>query len=517
MDIMKIFKPNSPIVVIKNYIENGRNVFVTGGAGTGKSYILKKLKEHYGDCLHITSTTGISALNVNGQTVHSWSGIGFVNDPRKDFDSKTEKAFFKIKKNNEKLYQKIFDAKMLAIDEISMLDNVTFDFISEVCKKIRNNDKPFGGIQILLFGDFFQLPPVSKDIGYDFCFYSKTWEELDLKSVILEDIYRQDDPIYIDALNNIRLGKVVQKDTDLFDQRVKESIGVDKENITHIYGTNKEANERNRECFKKLKTPIKTYSSRDVFIKYETNSETGVVNQKEIDIRYCNAYGKPVEGIYDKKQEDLIKDFNNECRTPQSLYLRVGARVMLTRNNKDLKLANGSCGEVVELTDSVIMVKFDKQDFPVSVPKVTFDYYYEDRVVIQRYQYPLTLAYAMTIHKSQGLTIDKIVVNFDKIFDHGQGYVALSRTRTLGGLILDSYNPELITASEDVENFYNVLRKKECFTKLDYPESKLKRLDFEARLEATMNNKISQINQTIISKWMKKLSILRRISTKISG
>ena len=148
---------------ILELIQNGCNVFITGGAGTGKSYTLNKLKEIYKDELHITSTTGISAINVNGQTIHSWAGIGIANKPIDEI--------VKNIKQKPNLYMNLLCCKMLAIDEISMLDNKTFEYVSEVLKKIRKWDNPFGGIQVIIFGDFFQLPPVKTSGNKkDFCF-----------------------------------------------------------------------------------------------------------------------------------------------------------------------------------------------------------------------------------------------------------------------------------------------------------------------------------------------------------
>ena len=145
------------------YIENGHNVFITGGAGVGKSYVLSKLKEQYGKKLHMTSTTGISAINVGGQTLHSWAGIGLAN-------KSTSSVVKKICKNPV-LYKTLLCCKMLAIDEISMLDNITLDYVNEILKAIRENDKPFDGIQVIIVGDFFQFSPVQiKKYKKDFCF-----------------------------------------------------------------------------------------------------------------------------------------------------------------------------------------------------------------------------------------------------------------------------------------------------------------------------------------------------------
>src|SRR5574344_1999180 len=189
---------------ITDLIKNGENIFITGYAGTGKSFILNKLKKCFR--IDVTSTTGLAAVNINGQTIHSWAGVGICNRPIVDV---VEKIL-----NRAKLKKQILDCEILAIDEISMLDGVTFDYIDEVLRQVRDCDKPMGGIQMLLFGDFFQLPPVSKERG--FCFRSSTWEELDLKTIFLEKIYRQNDERFISALNRLRLNEMSEDDAKLF-------------------------------------------------------------------------------------------------------------------------------------------------------------------------------------------------------------------------------------------------------------------------------------------------------------
>ena len=422
-------------------LEQGYNIFVTGGAGTGKSYILKKLKKHYKAKLAITSTTGVSALNINGQTIHSWAGIGIAN-------ISVEKTVEKIKGKNA-LYSQILCAKMLAIDEISMLDNKTLDYVNNTLKLVRNNKKPFGGIQVLFFGDFFQLPPVKLgENGRDFCFNSKTWQELDLKPILLKEIKRQSEEEFIKALNNIRVGFVTPENTQMFKKREEESKEISSSGILHIFGTNEEADAYNLKCFNELDTSSCTYIANDTFYKYDKYENPTQIEITENSYNAMNNYDK-----------NMINTFNENCKAPSKLDLKLNTRVMLIKN-LDVKggLVNGSCGSVVELNPNSIVVLFDDGNRHV-IEKTEFLYQKDALPKIKRLQYPLRLAYGITIHKSQGMTFDNLVVNFERVFSDGQGYVALSRTKTLQGLIINKYAPGKVSANQEVVEFYRQLEK----------------------------------------------------------
>lgn len=421
---------------INNLIKAGYNIFITGGAGTGKSYTLNKLKSIYKDTLNITSTTGISAINVNGQTIHSWAGIGLANKP-------IDEIVRKIKKNNT-LYKQLILCKMLAIDEISMLDDYVFDYVNEVLKGVRENREPFGGIQILLFGDFFQLPPV--DDNRQYCFKSKTWEELNLKTVILKETKRQSEKELVDALNNVRIDKTSVDDLRVFYERDISPTEEPPKDILRIFSTNNDADMYNKKCFEEIPDRPYEYESKDELYVYDYKDECTIYDTKDLTDKKITDY--------DLK---LLKKFNEDCKAPQTLELKEGCRVMLLKN-LDIKkgLANGSCGTVKQLTSSSIDILFDNGVRSNLIP-MEFEYIKEGKTKIKRTQYPLRLAYGITIHKSQGMTFDKLVVNFNKIFAYGQAYVALSRTKTLDGLIIQGFDHNKIAANKEVIEFYKKL------------------------------------------------------------
>lgn len=437
--VMTIDNSSAEFEYIFSLIEDGYNVFVTGGAGVGKSYTLNRLKSIYKDELALTSTTGVSAININGQTIHSWSGIGLAN--------KSIEETVKNIKRKSSLYRNLICCDKLAIDEISMLDNRTFDYVNEVLKSVRMNDKPFGGIQVIALGDFFQLPPVKLGVyGKDFCFNSETWKELKFKPVILTEIKRQSQKDLAEALNRVRLNEISDEDIEMFERRNLSADEIPPRDVLQIFGTNSEADNYNQESFNELTTTPYYFDAKDEIYLYDDNKLLQILNVHE-----C------LENEISKFDWALVKKFDEECKAPLNLVLKEGCRVMLLQNIDVRKgLANGTCGVVKSLTPSFIDVLFDN-GVRASIEPSEFEYIREGKTKIKRYQYPLRLAYGITIHKSQGMTFDNLVVNLNRIFDCGQAYVALSRTRTLEGLILKGFSKNKIMANPKVVEFYKSL------------------------------------------------------------
>jgi len=412
-------------------INKGENIFITGYAGTGKSYILNKLKKRFE--IDVTSTTGLAAVNIQGQTIHSWAGVGICNKPIHVVAENILKR--------SKLKKQILNCNILAIDEISMLDAQAFDYIDSVLRLARDNEEPFGGIQVLLFGDFFQLPPVEK-AEKGFCFSSNAWKELNLQTVFLEKIYRQTDDKFIRSLNNIRMNEITEEDIKLFQTREAKNNTYNSD-ILHIFSTNKEADTYNSLKFDKVQNPVHTFISED-----KMHRKKEVV---QLNIEF------PQKSL-SKFDLMTLEMFDKYCKAPQILELKEGCKVMLLKNHNFAKgLINGSCGVVLKIEEDAVIVKFDN-GLEESIPKNTFEYYREGELVCSRDQYPLRLAYGITIHKSQGMTLDKLVVDCNRIFECGQAYVALSRIKSLNGLYLRSFNPSKVVVNEEVINFYDSLK-----------------------------------------------------------
>jgi ATP-dependent exoDNAse (exonuclease V) alpha subunit len=415
---------------ITDLIKKGENLFITGYAGTGKSYILNKLKKKFK--IDVTSTTGLAAVNIQGQTIHSWAGVGICNKP-------VEQVIENIFKRSA-LKKQIFNCKILAIDEISMLDAKTFDYIDTVLRQLKDESKPFGGIQVLLFGDFFQLPPVDKSNG--FCFESDCWRELNLKTIFLEKIYRQNDEDFIKSLNNMRLNQLTDADLKLFYNREVDYNTNDSE-VLHIFSTNREADSYNTKKFNSVESKVHRFKAVDKIHRKKSEIEVDKNNLNEKLSKF-----------------DLMtwETFDKSCKAPCDLELKKNCKVMLLKNLDFKKgLINGSCGTVLELDETKvsdsILIKFDNGIEEV-IAKHTFEAYRDGELLVSREQYPLRLAYGITIHKSQGMTLEKLVVDCSRIFECGQAYVALSRIKTVEGLYLKSFNPNKVSVSEQVVNFY---------------------------------------------------------------
>lgn len=418
---------NEHFVQIINYIKEKANIFITGHAGTGKSYILNKLKEKYPDIV-ITSTTGIAAVNVKGQTLHSWAGVGICNH---SIDYVVKKILSKSSLKNQ-----IQKCKILAIDEISMLNIITFEYVDKVLRIIRACNEPFGGIQVLFIGDFFQLPPVEEDSQKEqkYCFESPVWKELNLKNIVLDKNYRQNEQNLITALSNMRINNLTEDDIKLL--KTREIINdCNLENMLHIYSTNEEADNYNNRMFAKIKEKEVILTSFDGIYR-----GTKLVDSPETE-----------------REHKLLERIDVTCRAEKNIILKIGARVMLLTNlDFEKGLINGSCGVVKDICEDYVLVLFDNGK-KIKIKQHDFEFYNNNQIIAIRRQYPLRLAYGITIHKSQGMSLDNLVVDCSRIFEKGQAYVAISRIKKLDGLYLNNFNPANVMVDDKVVEFYKNL------------------------------------------------------------
>ncbi len=405
----------------------GRNIFLTGSAGTGKSHVLKYIiqelqKKHGVNGVAITAPTGVAAINVGGQTLHSFAGIGLGKGRQDTLVSKVLRS--------RPAVERWENARVLIIDEISMLDMDLFNTIDNVARRVRYRpDEPFGGLQVVCVGDFFQLPPVVGGADKHFCFESLAWEELGLREVdskiILHEVVRQSESNFISLLNDVRIGAVNpdllrQLDEHLISRKPQPADGIVP---TRLYCTNRDVDKENTDRLRALDSPLETFTAQDVW------------------------KSKPTGASVRRFILDAI-----EKSTPSTIELKVGAQVMLLRNRSvgaggkqsDRGLVNGSRGVVVAFTESaeggdrgqVPVVRFDDGQTIVVGYVETLQSGVGGDGILARSQLPLKLAWAVTVHKSQGSTLSRAVLEIASAFDYGQAYVALSRVSSLEGLWL---------------------------------------------------------------------------------
>ncbi|MFZ9180847.1 MAG: DEAD/DEAH box helicase [Rickettsiales bacterium] len=414
--------------IVESYL-NGDNIFISGGAGTGKSYLLNYLKRNFSHLgLEITASTGIASINIGGSTIHSFAGIGLANHPIEQILANLKQPKF------SKIRKRIIKTRTLAIDEISMISPELLEILDIVFKEIRQNKNVFGGLQVLFFGDFLQLPPVNKfndEIIY--CFNSKIWEELNLKNYILTKPFRQLEHDFIDILNNLRFGNLYPDDQKVLQSRVNI---VDPNQVIKA-------------------TILTTHNDRVERInsKFMQN-----ISNKEFEFK--------ADFSGDLYKIDFLK---KNCLAYQHLKLKVGAQVMMIKNTYQKEgIINGSLGIIRDFSPkkNYPIVEFaNNKILTIGPEEWNLEKFDQDTKTIKIEasvsQIPLILAWAITIHKSQGLTLDKISCDLSNVFSPGQCYVALSRVKSLNGLFIESINFNKIIADKNAVNFYKKI-KSEC-------------------------------------------------------
>lgn len=390
-------KQNKALDILKT----GANVFLTGEAGSGKTYTITQFIEYLrGENIPyaITASTGIAATHIGGTTIHSWSGI---NIKKELSDEDVDKIL-----SNQFTYDKITRTKVLIIDEVSMLDGQFLNDLDLVLSKARNfmSDSAFGGIQIVMVGDFFQLPPVSKDRSATFAFESESWKKANLKVCYLTEQHRQNDPVFLEVLTAIRQRRVTEKHKEIIKKNKPSKIPT-----TELFTHNKEVDSLNDLELMKLKTEQMEYKMTSSGIPF------------------------------------LVDTLKKHCLSPENLRLKIGATVMFTRNNFDEGYVNGTIGEVIGFNgcddfDSNLPIIETNDGIRVIVKRA--DWTIEEKGITKAKisQFPLRLAWAVTVHKSQGMSLDAAKIDLSKTFEYGQGYVALSRVRSLDGLHVTGVN-----------------------------------------------------------------------------
>lgn len=380
-----------------NILKAGRNVYLTGAAGSGKTYVLNQyiqyLKER-GVVVAVTASTGIAATHLGGMTIHSWSGMG-IKEGLSEYD-------IEMLTQKEHLWERYNKTKVLIIDEVSMIHARMFDSLDMLARAMKGNDKPFGGMQVVLSGDFFQLPPISKGGAVQYVDSSRAWKEMDIRTCYLEEQHRQDDITLGSVLNEIRSGTVSLQTEELFQELLngKRETSVEP---TRLYTHNVDVDEVNQAKLNEL--------SGETFF-----------------------YDMSVSG-----KGNIAAALCKSILAPEKLALKKDAVVMFVKNSFEEGYVNGTMGKVVRFEDEMPVVE-TYEGKQIYVTRATWEVEDDGKILASAEQLPLRLAWAITIHKSQGMSLDAAEVDLSRSFVPGQGYVALSRLKTLEGLTLLGLN-----------------------------------------------------------------------------
>lgn len=392
-------------------LASGENVFLTGSAGTGKTFVINKYIEYLkerGIKPAIVAPTGIAASHIGGKTVHSFFSIGikeYIDD-----------GYINWLTRQRFLSGRLRDLKVLIIDEISMVSPELFSSMDRILRVFKKTDEPFGGVQVILSGDFFQLPPISKERKeIKFVWQTELWQIMDLRVCYLEEKFRQDDEVLINILEEIRSGEVSEDSMNVFRSRYKKKL----------------SNDFN---------PTKLYTH---------NVDVDKINKTELD----NLPGKSLtfRALSKGDKKNVEKIFKSSL-VAEEVRLKEEAMVIFIKNNYEKGYINGTLGKVVSFTEvgnHPIVEIFSGRKIIVEKDEWMVE---DDRGNIKARvkQTPLRLAWALTIHKSQGMTLDAAEIDLSKTFEIGQGYVALSRIKSIQGLRLMGLNDIALKVDEQV-------------------------------------------------------------------
>lgn len=394
-------------------LQGGGNVFLTGAAGSGKSFLLRHYLKDKDPKQHpVLATTGSAAILVGGRTFHSYFGLGILEGGVK---STVERAA-----KNRRLTKRLRESEAVVVDEISMLGASTICAAEQIARQARGNTRPWGGLRIIAVGDFCQLPPVNPfKTEKEWAFLDQTWARSEFTPAILRQIVRTSDKEFLRILNFVRYGHVNDDVTRFLNQRC---VKVPKNfEGTRLFARRDDVERHNLERLEKLKTPLHTFET-----VYRGNAK-------------------------------LIEDFKKHAPIPETISLREGALVMLRQNDPKNKWVNGSLGHLLEITPLRLAIRLlngrevlvDRNDFTMldadGNPAVTAS------------NFPVTLAYALTIHKAQGTTLDQMTVDLRRLWEPGQAYVALSRARSSESIWIEGWNPSSIFLDPAVLAFHRSL------------------------------------------------------------
>jgi ATP-dependent DNA helicase PIF1 len=398
-------------------VKQGRNVLLTGQAGTGKSTLLRNEIDADDETVAITASTGIAALNISGSTIHRWSGM-MLGPKRGDDPHRFLRELMRDKRQSVRAgMDRIRNCRLLVLDEVSMLSGITLEFFDLLCRTVRRDSSPFGGIQIIATGDYLQLPPVRTNPSepYDWAFLTQAWKQADFATLHLTKVHRQDEPDFLRALGEFRKGKISPSSAALLASRVVHFPHAD---TPRLFTHNTQVDKWNAYRLSCIDAAETAYQAR--------------INGPDHQTQFLR----------------------NNLLTPERLVLKPGACVMFTVNKPDLGFVNGQTGTVILCGRDEVLVDCD--GMPIRVAPYEWRFDSRDKHSATFVQIPLRLAWSLTIHKAQGLTLDSAYIDVRAAREPGQAYVALSRVRSLSGLNLKAWFSGVFVSRAALE-FYESL------------------------------------------------------------
>lgn len=389
-------------------LEGKSNVFLTGGAGTGKSFLIRHfLKEHSSEKIPVLASTGAAAILLGGRTFHSFFGLGILQGGAQ--------AVFNKAQENKKLKKRLQSASTIIIDEVSMLSHSAVDCAESIARSLRGSDEPWGGLKVIAVGDFAQLPPVSRGSQKEWAFLGEAWASSGFKTLQLTDFVRTEDEDFLRVLEQIRRGELSDEVRDFLDAHTLDEVDPE---TPHLFSRRDHTERFNLARLAEIDDESRVYET-----KYFGES------------RY---------------QENLMR----EAPIPPTLELKRGALVMIRVNDPKQRFVNGTMARVRSLYADSISVETESRT--LELEPFSFSYVDADgKECAHAVNFPVTLAYASTIHKIQGATLDRAHIDLGQIWEPGQAYVALSRVRRGKNLSLSRWSESAIRVDPDVLAFYN--------------------------------------------------------------
>ncbi len=394
-------------------LDTDDSVFLTGEAGSGKSFVIRQfMRGRDQKSYPILASTGAAAVLVGGRTFHSFMGLGILEGGRHGVLEKAMK--------DKRLHKRLQQAQGFILDEISMLSGETLDIAEEVCRTIRDSDLPWGGLRVISVGDFAQLPPVEKyNREKSWAFEHAVWQRSSFVPMVLRQNMRSQDQAFLSVLNDIRAGKATERVCDFLESRKVDDT-------EHLVGT-------------------RLYPRRAQADHHNMN-QLALIDEEHFEIK--TDYGGA---------DDAVRRIKEMAPIPETLHLKIGAFVMLRVNDPKGRFVNGTTGFLKERSDDNLLIEL-LNGRQVAVERMTFQMLNAEGIPIAiATNFPISLAYAVTIHKAQGLTVDQAIVDLRRLWEPGHAYVAVSRVKLGQNLFVEGWEASSIRSDAKVQKFYQNL------------------------------------------------------------